>query len=137
MIGERAHLASASALDATVLADASAVRTFAQAWGFALSPELEDRATILESRGFRFLALVYAGDLRGAVTRTVRITDDAFPSVPLFMTLGVDVPVRVTAFLLGDQRARLGAGVELQLRPATSRRDLMARPTTKNDARKC
>src|SRR5689334_1903731 len=74
------------ALRSVLLDDVAALRAFAQGSGFELSPEMEWRCEEVAARGFRFLALVYGGPSEEHATRTVRITDDAFPWVPLFLT---------------------------------------------------
>ncbi|HKQ70703.1 MAG TPA: hypothetical protein VJT73_15260 [Polyangiaceae bacterium] len=104
------------ALDAAALSDVPTLRAFAATWGFEVMPELAERFQTLVDRGYVAVAFVY-GSLGGASTRTVRITDDAFPSVPLFMTLGAKAPVRVTGFAIGERRARLGHGPELEVDP--------------------
>ena len=106
-------------LESTVIDDVPALRAFAIRKGLELSPEIEHRFEDLQERGFSLAAFLYAGPASGGFTRTVRITDDSFPVVPLFMTLGVNEPVRVTAFLIGAARARLGARTEIEIDPAS------------------
>ena len=76
---------------------------------------IEHRFEALQERGFSLAAFLYAGPASGGFTKTVRVTDDSFPVVPLFMTLGVKVPVRATAFLIGSARARVGNGPEIEI----------------------
>jgi hypothetical protein len=106
-------------LESTVIDDAPALRAFAGEWALELPPEIESRFDDLRARGFSLAAFLYAGPAGGGFTRTVRVSDDAFPSVPLFMTLGAKGPVRVTAFLIGAARARLGAEPEVEIDPAS------------------
>lgn len=106
-------------LESTIIEDVPALRAFASQRALEVSPEVEARFDALQARGFSLAAFLYAGPAQGGFTRTVRVTDDAFPSVPLFMTLGMDSPVRVTAFLIGTARARLGAASEIEIDPAS------------------
>jgi hypothetical protein len=104
-------------LHSAVLDDTSALRAFAGEWALDLPAEIEGRFEDLKARGFSLVAFLYAGPAGGGFTRTVRITDDSFPAVPLFMTLGGKNAIGVTAFLIGSARARLGAGPELEIDP--------------------
>ena len=106
-------------LESTIIDDVPALRAFASARALELSPEIEHRFEALQERGFSLAAFLYAGPASGGFTKTVRVTDDSFPVVPLFMTLGVKVPVRATAFLIGSARARVGRGPEIEINPAS------------------
>jgi len=108
---------SVRALDVALLDDPAALRAFAASWGFELPAAVDNRFRTLSERGFRLIALVYGGAADREFTRTVRITDDAFPAVPLFMTLGIDEPIDITAFLMGADRYRVGKGSEIELDP--------------------
>jgi hypothetical protein len=104
-----------------VIEDTNALRAFARDWALELPVEVESRFEDLHTRGFSLAAFLYAGPAGGGFTRTVRITDDSFPAVPLFMTLGTKSPVEITAFLIGAARARLGAGPEIEIDPTSVR----------------
>ena len=103
------------ALRSVLLDDVLALRAFAQGWGFDLSLEMDARCEEIVSRGFVLLALVYSGPSGGNATRTVRITDDAFPWVPLLLTAAGDDPLPITTYVLADARTRLGPGAELEV----------------------
>jgi len=106
---------SVRALRTELLGDVPALRTFAQNWGFELSPQMTTRCEEVASRGFLFLALVYGGPVDGSATRTLRITDDAFPWMPLYLSAAADDPLPVTAYVFADARTRLGSGPELEV----------------------
>jgi hypothetical protein len=108
---------SQRSLHGAVIENAPALRAFAGEWALELPSAIERRFEDLQTRGFLLTAFVYSGPAGGGFTRTVRITDDSFPSVPLFMTLGPKLPVEVTAYLIGSSRARLGAGSEIEIDP--------------------
>jgi hypothetical protein len=105
-------------LENAVVDDVPALRAWAAARALEVPSDVEGRFETLRERGYVLAAFLYAGPAAGGFTRTVRVTDDAFPNVPLFMTLGAKVDVRVTAFLIADQRARLGAGEEIEIDPS-------------------
>jgi hypothetical protein len=113
------HEPTAPAVHVTPVDDVAALRTFAHEWALELPPETATRFEALEARGFAFVAMVYAGSADRTLTRTVRVTDDSFPAVPLFLTSGPasKKPVRVAAFLVADSRARVGVDAERELDP--------------------
>jgi len=119
IVGLPNRVTTERSLESTVIDVVPALRAFASARGLELAPELEHRFEDLHERGFLLAAFLYAGPASGGFTRTIRVTDDSFPVVPLFMTLGVNTPVRVTAFLIGAARARLGRGPEIEINPAS------------------
>ncbi|HMI89390.1 MAG TPA: DUF2330 domain-containing protein [Polyangiaceae bacterium] len=102
-------------LRTALLDDVPALRAFAQSWGLELTPEMEGRLGEVTERGFALLALVYSGPPSATATRTVRITDDAFPWVPLLLTVAGDDPIEVKTFVLAETRTRLGPGPELEI----------------------
>ena len=94
------------------------LRATANGWGLSVPADIEDRLEILHGRGFRFVVLLYGGSADRKVTRTIRVTDDSFPAVPLLLTAAPsNHAVEVTAFLVGPTRARVGAGVEKEIDP--------------------
>jgi hypothetical protein len=112
------HEPSARALHMAGLDDVGALRAFAAEWGLDLLPEIEMRCEALEARGFGFLAVVHGGAADRTITRTVRVTDDSFPAMPLFLTSApASNAIRVAAFLIGETRARVGKAAETEIQP--------------------
>jgi hypothetical protein len=113
---KRAALApSVSALRHDFLDDVIALEKFVETWNLALEPTMAAQCEELAARGFAFLALVYGGPGGAAATRTVRITDDTFPAVPLSLTATTGDPVPVTTYVFADSRTRLGPGAEMEV----------------------
>jgi hypothetical protein len=112
-----AHEPSAPALHVTDIDGVAHLHSFAQEWAFDLPAAIEERFATLEGRGFHFVAMVYGGAVDRVLTRTVRVTDDAFPAVPLFLTSGPSSAraVRIAAFFIAETRARVGSGSEEEL----------------------
>jgi hypothetical protein len=114
------HEPTTAALHVTPVDDVAALRAFAAEWALDLPLETADRFEALATRGFSFVALVYGATADRTITRTVRVTDDSFPAVPLFLTSGPasQSAVRVAAFLVAESRTRLGGDAEMEIDPA-------------------
>jgi hypothetical protein len=116
VVERRAPLApSVPSLHQAVVTDVAALREFADQWGFALPDETAARVEEITARGFALLVLVYGGPTDATATRTVRISDDVVPAVPLFLTSAGDAPLSITTYVVADTRTRLGPGEELEV----------------------
>jgi hypothetical protein len=113
------HEPTAAALHVATVAGADELRAFAKDWGLEVPAETASRFEVLEGRGFSFVGLVYGGSSDRTLTRTVRVTDDAFPAVPLFLTSAPasKTALRVAAFLVAESRTRVGSGEEREIDP--------------------
>ncbi|MET0591895.1 MAG: DUF2330 domain-containing protein [Polyangiaceae bacterium] len=111
----RALAPSAPSLHRAVFDDVTALRAFAESFGFAIDAETASRMGELVERGSSLLVLVYGGPVDATTTRTVRISDDALPAVSLSLTGGGEMPISVTAYVFADTRTRLGPGSEIEI----------------------
>lgn len=67
--------------------------------GYVVAPDLEARIGLLYRSGWRLLALELGASSTVSTSRTLRVTDDGGPVLPLAITGGASV--RVTAFTIG------------------------------------
>ncbi len=102
--------ATPSAAQPTLLTTEAELARFATERGFALPAGLAGRAF---RDGFALIALTFDAGARPSSTPVVRVTDEGAPTLPLLLTRALGSPIPVTAWVLGESPAQLGAAVDL------------------------
>ncbi len=116
--GSTGHTPSLKVDDLAVLDDVTAVSTWASQGGLDLAPDAE--ATLGSLSGVRFVALRFQAPGGAALTPTLRIAmPGAPPMLPLALTRASAGDLRVTTWLIGEQRGYVVGSTPVKLPPSS------------------
>ncbi len=119
VVGRTEHVATRAPDDVAIATDVASLATALRDWGIALPTNLRNNVETTFTDGSHLALLLFSPTSNDTTTRTVRVVDDAPAALPLLLTSGASAGVAVTAFVIGDARAELGALPALSLDPAT------------------
>ncbi|MEJ7728261.1 MAG: DUF2330 domain-containing protein [Polyangiaceae bacterium] len=115
--GDLDHQASAALGEVVVLPDAASVGTWATEHGFTVSPAVAQALGSMS--GVRFVVAQLTSGGVEMVTPTLRVVSTGAAALPLALTAAGNNDLRVTTWLLGAGRAKLGGTTVVSLDPAS------------------